>query len=151
MSYISYLVCWHFAVDILVYFPFHLMGRGGNWGALFKQNMLSFLASLDCWVQQIYLSAFYLFSKFLCCTPNAVTTKCWKYAKLISEFITSLAQQLLYSSIYLVYKLLRKLGFMPSSISILPVWVLVFYWFGNVTEIGVKRTLEQFDDIEYSV
>lgn len=46
-----------------------------------------FLASLT-WLQQIYLFEFYLFSEFLCCTPNAVTTKCWKYAK--SVFKSSL-------------------------------------------------------------
>lgn len=34
-------VCWHFTVDILIYFPLHLVGKDGNWGALFKQNMLS--------------------------------------------------------------------------------------------------------------
>lgn len=51
--------------------------------------------------------------------------------------------QSLYASVDLVYKVRTFYAIFHSFFSPL-VWVLVFYWFRSVTEIGAKRTLDNF-------
>lgn len=58
-------------------FSLSLDKQGWELRCPFQTKRAFFFSISECWLQQIYLAEFYLFSKFLCRIPNAVPTKCW--------------------------------------------------------------------------
>lgn len=76
-------------------FSLSLDGRDGELRCPFQAKHVFFFFSIcECWLQQIYLAEFYMFSKFLCCTPNVVTTTCWKNAKLFSKCLLAFSSMI---------------------------------------------------------